>query len=155
MATANSTLDGKERERLRKREYRQRPEVKARQKEHQAKWMAKPESKAKVLSLVSEWRARHKEKKLAHDAVERAVATRKLSPLPCWTCGDPAEAHHADYSSPLDVVWLCRKHHKELHAAHQNYSGPLASSRRNDAQPIDLMAGPTGAGKHGQRIKSP
>jgi hypothetical protein len=25
------------------------------------------------------------------------------------------EAHHPDYSSPLDVVWLCRRHHTDLH----------------------------------------
>ena len=24
--------------------------------------------------------------------------------------------HHPDYSRPLDVVWLCDKHHKETHA---------------------------------------
>lgn len=25
------------------------------------------------------------------------------------------EAHHKDYRNPLDVVWLCRKHHIKLH----------------------------------------
>lgn len=30
----------------------------------------------------------------------------------CETIG---EAHHDDYSKPLDVRWLCKLHHEELH----------------------------------------
>ena len=30
--------------------------------------------------------------------------------------GDKAEAHHEDYSRPLDVVWLCSLHHHRRHA---------------------------------------
>lgn len=35
---------------------------------------------------------------------------------PCNVCGDKeTEAHHEDYNYPLDVIWLCDKHHKEIH----------------------------------------
>ena len=34
---------------------------------------------------------------------------------PCVKCGKKAQAHHPDYSKPLQVVWLCRPHHLELH----------------------------------------
>jgi hypothetical protein len=42
----------------------------------------------------------------------------------CFKCGiektpahdEKPEAHHPDYSAPLDVVWLCSAHHKQAHA---------------------------------------
>lgn len=65
---------------------------------------------------IRQYRLRNREKKLAHDAVDRAMRAGELARLPCWICGDAeSEAHHADYSRPLDVVWLCRDHHKQLH----------------------------------------
>lgn len=36
--------------------------------------------------------------------------------MPCSVCGATrGEAHHDDYSKPLDVVWLCRTHHWARH----------------------------------------
>jgi hypothetical protein len=26
------------------------------------------------------------------------------------------DAHHDDYARPLDVTWLCRRHHQQRHA---------------------------------------
>ena len=47
-----------------------------------------------------------------------------ISRYPCWVCGDTkVEAHHPDYSSPLDVVWLCPSHHRQTHAL-TNKPGP-------------------------------
>lgn len=43
------------------------------------------------------------------------VKRGKVAKKPCRECGQPAQAHHADYSKPLDVIWLCRKHHLALH----------------------------------------
>jgi hypothetical protein len=48
--------------------------------------------------------------------VRHAVKTGKLIKMPCFVCGsEQVEAHHPDYSAPLDVVWLCRQHHMEIH----------------------------------------
>jgi hypothetical protein len=34
----------------------------------------------------------------------------------CVECGEQADHyHHEDYSHPLEVIPLCRKHHKDLH----------------------------------------
>ena len=52
----------------------------------------------------------------ARTAVNNAVRDGRLTKLPCWTCGcTEVEAHHPDYDSPLDVIWLCTEHHKEVH----------------------------------------
>ena len=35
----------------------------------------------------------------------------------CKVCGtnENVEAHHEDYSKPLEIIWLCRNHHREHH----------------------------------------
>lgn len=51
-------------------------------------------------------------------------AGRLLKPTTCSNCGgdDYIEGHHEDYSSPLDITWLCfrchRRRHEELDGAH-------------------------------------
>lgn len=53
---------------------------------------------------------------LARARLNRAVKDGRLIREPCRECGDPmSEGHHEDYSRPLSVIWLCRKHHRELH----------------------------------------
>lgn len=32
-------------------------------------------------------------------------------------CTETGHAHHDDYARPLDVRWICRTHHDELHRA--------------------------------------
>ena len=66
------------------------------------------------------YRKENKQKYLAHKAVNRAVASGKLIRMPCVVCGETEriEGHHTDYSKPLKVIWLCRKHHEEWHCAH-------------------------------------
>jgi hypothetical protein len=41
----------------------------------------------------------------------------KLIPQPCEVqgCQNRAEKHHDDYLHPLNVRWICREHHLELH----------------------------------------
>ena len=55
-------------------------------------------------------------KRAAHIAVSNALRDGQMHRSPCEVCGNPkAEAHHDDYSKPLDVRWLCREHHAEWH----------------------------------------
>lgn len=63
------------------------------------------------------WAERYPEKAEAHRLVSNAVQAGRLTRQVCETCGRlPSEAHHDDYSKPLDVRWLCRTHHLEHHA---------------------------------------
>jgi hypothetical protein len=42
----------------------------------------------------------------------------KLMQENCKECGDPdSQMHHEDYDKPLDVIWLCRDCHLDLHGA--------------------------------------
>lgn len=53
----------------------------------------------------------HRQKHLAR------VATKRMAKEPCSKCGSlEAEKHHDDYTKPLEVVWLCRSCHLELHS---------------------------------------
>ena len=58
-------------------------------------------------------RAQHR----AHTKVFRAVAKGVLArPDHCELCDESrTEAHHPDYDKPLDVMWLCPKHHRAQH----------------------------------------
>ena len=52
----------------------------------------------------------------ARQKLEAAVRSGRIQRQPCVVCGaTPTDAHHADYSKPFDVVWLCRKHHSHVH----------------------------------------
>ena len=57
-------------------------------------------------------------KRSARSAISNAIRDGRIIKKPCEVCGcEKSEAHHEDYSKPLEVKWLCRKHHMELHRA--------------------------------------
>lgn len=61
-------------------------------------------------------RSEPKHQKSARRKVRKAIQRGKLLKKPCERCGDVnAQAHHEDYSKPLDVIWLCPFHHMEAH----------------------------------------
>lgn len=62
---------------------------------------------------------RHPKKAAAHAAVHAAVRSGRLAKGPCEACGaiDDVHAHHDDYDKPLEVRWLCGRHHRMHHGA--------------------------------------
>ena len=62
------------------------------------------------------WIERNPANRAAHKAVEKTIKRGLLARQACEVCGTEAgEAHHDDYAEPLEVCWLCRKHHVERH----------------------------------------
>ena len=62
------------------------------------------------------YRKAHPEQKIVMKAVREAKDAGILVQGVCVVCGsEKTVAHHEDYSKPLDVVWLCRKHHRHVH----------------------------------------
>ncbi len=61
------------------------------------------------------YRENNPEKCKAHRAVAAAIRNGHLLRKPCEVCQNlKSEAHHHDYSKPLDVKWLCFKCHREI-----------------------------------------
>jgi hypothetical protein len=70
------------------------------------------ESSKRARALYSEERRR------ASVLTGCAIASGLLVRQPCEVCGcgrRKADAHHDDYSRPLEVRWLCRSHHRQHH----------------------------------------
>lgn len=77
-----------------------------------------PEIAEKHREREAERKKRRPEMLRAHGIVRRAVLAGKITPGPCEKCGAAGvkvHAHHADYSKPLDVQWLCVSCHWLTH----------------------------------------
>jgi hypothetical protein len=59
-------------------------------------------------------RRNHPIKVAARQMVRCALVCGVLKKQPCEVCGEvKVEAHHEDYSKPLEVNWLCNPHHRQ------------------------------------------
>lgn len=61
---------------------------------------------------VSKWRKKYPQRYKAHKLVFVEVRSGRLVKKDCFCGSKKSEAHHKDYSKPLAVVWLCKKHHR-------------------------------------------
>ena len=51
----------------------------------------------------------------AHRMVAYAIKKNNLKKETCAICDSPnTNAHHEDYDYPLDVIWLCAVHHRNI-----------------------------------------
>jgi hypothetical protein len=80
-----------------------------------------PHRKAKCLVYQKTRRHKHVGKNKARNKVSKLIASGLLKRKSCIICGNSkSEAHHPDYRSPLKIIWLCFKHHRELHGQQIN-----------------------------------
>ena len=78
---------------------------------YQRQWKAR--NRWRLLEYVA--RA-DREKIRARSAINHEIRVGRVERQPCEVCGSSwAEAHHEDYTRPLDVRWLCRPHHLAWH----------------------------------------
>lgn len=86
--------------------------------EYERQRFNRPERKAQVAQYQTRRRQRFPEKEAARAAVGNAVRDGKIiRPAECQGCGriGHIEAHHPDYSKPLEVMWLCFRCHRAEH----------------------------------------
>lgn len=75
-------------------------------------------SRAYYLANKDRWPARDPLKRKAQHAVFIEVRAGRLTKGACEVgvdCLGEIQAHHDDYSRPLDIRWLCRRHHRLVH----------------------------------------
>ena len=67
--------------------------------------------------ITKKYKELNKYKINARARLRYAILTGKIIIKPCEICGETRniQAHHEDYSNPLDVIWLCAKHHGWIH----------------------------------------
>lgn len=77
----------------------------------------RPERRASAVASLNRQKKRNPEKFQARNAVSGALRDGRLKKLPCAKCSTTklVQAHHHDYSKPLDVEWLCRPCHLNEH----------------------------------------
>ncbi len=75
-----------------------------------------PRGREKINNAVYKSIKKHPNRQKARSLVRLAIKNGNLvKPLKC-KCGNRViEAHHENYSKPLNVKWLCRKCHSDLH----------------------------------------
>lgn len=79
-----------------------------------------PERRLKKLEYQRTLRAKYPEKYRANAMVQNALKKGILMKESCENCGNQnTQAHHDDYSKPLEIRWLC-------HICHQWHHGKTA-----------------------------
>lgn len=60
---------------------------------------------------------KNKHKYAARRMIQKLIKLGVIIREPCNMCGSDTNlrGHHPDYSKPAFVIWLCQKHHSEVH----------------------------------------
>jgi hypothetical protein len=83
---------------------------------HECKLIVDRERAKSRKSYFAEYSKLHPEKRNAKDQACRACKNGLIKRGKCEICGsEEVVKHHDDYSKPLEIRWLCRKHHGEYH----------------------------------------
>jgi hypothetical protein len=91
--------------------------------EYEAKRSQTEGRKQDQAAALKRHREKNPERYKARNAVSNAIRDGKISRGSCVHCGTDkrVEAHHADYSKPLEVTWVCFW----CHRAHEHGQNPV------------------------------
>lgn len=77
----------------------------------------------------------NEQKNATRAATQAAIAAGALVKQPCEVCGSVnVHAHHVDYSDPLNIKWLCQRHHIEEHRRLGTLGRPPRNGEKSDAR---------------------
>lgn len=63
------------------------------------------------------WAQAHPKERWAQASLRSALRRGLIERQPCAECGDlKVDGHHDDYDKPMEVRWLCRRHHRAVHS---------------------------------------
>jgi hypothetical protein len=78
------------------------------------KWSSLSKEKHKI--RYKKHKEKYPTKYAARDGLKKYIDKHPEFKKPCTICGEiKSEGHHPDYTKPLAVIWLCKKHHHEEH----------------------------------------
>lgn len=100
------------------RKYQKSPAGKIRKAEDAKKYQATPAGKETRKRGGEKYHLKYPEKIKAQSETGNAIrGGRLVRPSACSTCFESGfiEAHHEDYSKPLEIVWLCPRCHRKVH----------------------------------------
>ena len=93
------------------KEYERLPHRKGRH----TKWRNSSQGKEKTRQYNQEHYLEEKPKNQTRATTRRLIKLGVIKKMPCRVCGDgKSQAHHPDYTQPLEVVWLCQSHHYDV-----------------------------------------
>lgn len=88
------------------------------------------ENKQRWIIKAKRRRELYPEKYKANYTLRNAVKAGKIIKGKCEVCGDTkTHGHHDDYSKPLEVRWLCIKHHSEYHRTYNQALSDLLEDK--------------------------
>ncbi len=80
------------------------------------RYRTNPEFRKRIIASSYKSRVKYPEKARARGILKWRIEKGEIIRLACEICGNPkSQAHHEDYSKPLEVKWLCAKHHMGRH----------------------------------------
>ena len=104
-------------------------DTREKQSEQERRRNQNPDRRRKRAEYQRKYRSRYSERCNARQIVSNAVRDGRLTPERCACGSNRVQAHHRDYSKPMDVEWVCFKCHRENEHGQVVTAEALATSR--------------------------